>query len=351
MPILSICIPTYNRNAQLQKLLSDLQGCASILGDQIEILISDNCSTDTTEQLVRQMPQDFPIRYFRQSVNIGPTSNYLFLLTKSQGSYCWVTGDDDAIYAKEIVKLVNHLKAHSACSLLLVDTWLGLKCSKKLISMPRHGPCGSADIFIEIFKKSLFPFGHYTSLVFNRESVSSIIDGVGASPIAMGFWPHQFLLLAVLWTSKLPSYIYPFPLAMQGLPPSGETMSILHWSGIEASRLNMISSDSLQIPWILKLIFVSRELFSRRLFDLLMLIAIITPSSKYPFSLSRHKNRITNLAYRVISFFPRLAFSFSVPFFSLLGKYSRLYIRLCHKYSVCAESSAPIDSPRHLFDT
>lgn len=350
MPILSICIPTYNREARLQKLLSDLQGCASTLGDQIEILISDNCSTDATEQLVRQMSQDLPIRYFRQPLNIGPTRNYLFLLMQSQGSYCWVTGDDDTIYPNEIVNLVGHLKSHSACSILIVDTWLGLKCPIKLISMRRYGPCCSADIFIEIFKKSLFPFGHYTSLVFNRESLGSIIKGFGASQIAMGFWPHQFLLISILWTSKLPGYIYPFPLAMQGLPPSGETMSILTWSGIEASRLNMISSDILQIPLLLKLMLVSRELFSRRLLGLLILIAITTPSSKYPFFFSRNKTRIISLAYIVISLFSRLAFAFSVPLFSLLSQYSRLYVRLCHKYSVCAESSSPIDSPRHVFE-
>lgn len=350
MPILSICIPTYNRVARLQQLLSDLQECAGILGDQIEILISDNCSTDTTEQLVLQMPQYLPIRYFRQPVNIGPANNYMFLLMKSQGLYCWVTGDDDTIYVREVFNLVGHLKSHSACSVLIVDTWLDLNCSTKLINMPSHGPCGSADIFIAIFKKTLYPFGHFTSLVFNRESVDSIINGVGASQIAFGYWPHQFLLLSILWTTKLPSYIYPCPLAMQGLPPSGESLSIIKWSEIEASRLNMISSNILQIPFLLKLMLVTRELFSRRLLALLILIAIIIPSFKYPFVFSRHKNFIISLAYKAISIFPRLAFFFSVLFFSLLSQYSRLYIRLCHKYSVCAESSSPIDSPRHMFD-
>ena len=347
MPLLSICIPTYNRDAQLQQLLSDLQECAGILGDQIEILISDNCSTDATEQVVQLLPQDLPIRYFRQHVNIGATRNYSFLLKRSQGIYCWLLGDDDIINSEELIDFISHLKSHPAYALLIVDTTLRLECSTKLINMPCPGPCSSADILISIFKKSLYPFGHITSFVFNRKLVGSVLDGLDEKQITLGYWPHQFLFLSILWSSKLACYIYPRPLAMQVAPSSVQKLSILKWAEIEADRLNMICSNVLQIPILFKLIYVARELFSCRLLRLLILIAFIAPSSVYPFSSTKQKNSIISFPRKVISLFPRLVFSVSVILFTMPSKYSRVYIRLCRKYSVCPETSVPQNSPRY----
>ena len=52
MCILSICIPTYNRAALLKKTLDSIVNQKRFIDtDDVEIIISDNCSQDNTEKL------------------------------------------------------------------------------------------------------------------------------------------------------------------------------------------------------------------------------------------------------------------------------------------------------------
>lgn len=107
--LLSLCIPTYNRakclHQQFLRLLTlsqeELQG--------IEILISDNCSTDETEQIVRQFQQKISFRYLRNTENIGPDGNFLQCLRQSTGKYVWLLGDDDFLRTEHISALLSLL--------------------------------------------------------------------------------------------------------------------------------------------------------------------------------------------------------------------------------------------------
>lgn len=347
VPSLSVCIPTYNRASKLRNLLLELQKCSTALGDQIEVLVSDNCSSDTTEEVVGALSHNFPIKYFRQNVNTGPTSNYLFLLGKATGTYCWVTGDDDLIFVDEIISFVNFIKSQPIFSLFVVDTQLALE---KLAKLPHEGCSASICILFSILRRGLYPFGHYTCLVFNTNLLHKLIADIGDSEADLGFWPHQFFLLSILWNSSLSGYIYPSPLAMQGAPSCGEIMSIITWLDIEANRLSVISSPTLQISSIFKFIFVARELFSFRISKLLILLSVISPGSRYPFIPNRQKKNFLDVPYKLLFSPPYYFYSMSSLFFTILNKYFRLYIRLCLKYGICPESAAQIDSERYIIN-
>jgi abequosyltransferase len=49
-PLLSICIPTYNRSQYLKQALETYVSNAAF-DDEVEIVISDNASTDNTEKM------------------------------------------------------------------------------------------------------------------------------------------------------------------------------------------------------------------------------------------------------------------------------------------------------------
>lgn len=93
-PLVTIAIPTYNRaGSYLSETL------ASALAQDyapLEILVSDNASTDGTEELVRRS-MDRRLRYVRHGVNIGSTANYNFCLASARGDYFLLLHDDDAI--------------------------------------------------------------------------------------------------------------------------------------------------------------------------------------------------------------------------------------------------------------
>lgn len=70
-PLVSICIPTYNRRAYLNQVLDAYIRENEVLAGKVEIVVSDNASTDGTEGLVKDYQEKCPhIRYFRNAENI-----------------------------------------------------------------------------------------------------------------------------------------------------------------------------------------------------------------------------------------------------------------------------------------
>ncbi len=96
-PLLTIAIPTYNRVSFLQLLLHTL--LPQIQNRQeIELLISDNASSDGTQQFIQDLPrEDLTLTYIRNSENIGADGNFLQCFEMARGRYFWLVGDDDVI--------------------------------------------------------------------------------------------------------------------------------------------------------------------------------------------------------------------------------------------------------------
>ncbi|MFH5885735.1 glycosyltransferase [Halalkalibaculum sp. DA3122] len=93
-PFITIAIPTYNR---ADKYLRQTLECATRQNyENIEILVSDNCSTDETPEVVRSF-SDPRIKFYQQQENLGAYGNWNFLLDKARGDYFHMYHDDDRI--------------------------------------------------------------------------------------------------------------------------------------------------------------------------------------------------------------------------------------------------------------
>jgi glycosyltransferase involved in cell wall biosynthesis len=93
-PLVTIGIPTYNRADGY--LRQALESAVNQTYQNIEIIVSDNCSTDHTESLVKSF-SDPRIRYFRHVENIGAANNFNFCLEQAKGAYFLLLHDDDLI--------------------------------------------------------------------------------------------------------------------------------------------------------------------------------------------------------------------------------------------------------------
>ena len=69
-PIISICIPTYNRSRHLSNCLNSIILNKNISNLNIQICVSDNCSTDDTEKVVRLAQREIDIEYQKNEENI-----------------------------------------------------------------------------------------------------------------------------------------------------------------------------------------------------------------------------------------------------------------------------------------
>lgn len=116
-PLVSIGIPTFNRADSLRETLDSL--CAQTYKN-IEIIISDNASTDGTETLCRAYAaRDTRLFYFRQEKNIGQMNNYSFLLSKARGAYFMWAQDDDFLDPTYVSVLTDTLERNPDYSVAL----------------------------------------------------------------------------------------------------------------------------------------------------------------------------------------------------------------------------------------
>lgn len=94
--LLSLCIPIYNRGTYLEKMLLRFFEDKELFENDIELIISDNCSEEDLKAIVDSYRQQgLEVTYYRQETNIGPDGNFLFCFGKAKGKYCWLLGSDD----------------------------------------------------------------------------------------------------------------------------------------------------------------------------------------------------------------------------------------------------------------
>lgn len=101
MTKLSICVPTYNRSTMLLELLDSIYEQVKGKYEKcVEVAISDNCSTDDTQEKIVEYIEHhkgFAIVYSRNETNIGPDRNYIQCVKIASGDYAWIMGSDDKI--------------------------------------------------------------------------------------------------------------------------------------------------------------------------------------------------------------------------------------------------------------
>jgi glycosyltransferase involved in cell wall biosynthesis len=112
--ILSISIPTYNRKSNLNILLDFLLYELNRFDPQkelVEIVITDNASTDGTALLMKEYIQrDVRIKYFENDKNYGIDENIARAVENATGKYVHLMSDDDCIepgFHEELTRFLN----------------------------------------------------------------------------------------------------------------------------------------------------------------------------------------------------------------------------------------------------
>jgi glycosyltransferase involved in cell wall biosynthesis len=102
-PTVSVLVPTYNRAEPLERALILL---IKQTYSNMEIVVSDNCSSDGTKQIVQELSRlDSRIKYFRQIENVGVVENFNLLLKKfSMGEYVIFHPDDDCLIMENYIE-------------------------------------------------------------------------------------------------------------------------------------------------------------------------------------------------------------------------------------------------------
>lgn len=110
-PILSICIPTWNRWHTLGQVIESVVSQDVFMDGDIEILISDNCSDDNTYSVVQKYLQNFQnIRYYKNETNIWAMPNINKAYSLCSWKYIWCLSSHMKLLSNSLVmilKLIN----------------------------------------------------------------------------------------------------------------------------------------------------------------------------------------------------------------------------------------------------
>lgn len=159
-PLLSIVIPTYNRNAavveNVSRILPQLRSVA------VELIVLDNCSKIPVRESLREALGEHVfdvVTVIRNAGNLGLVGNSLRAFEVGTAPYIWTLCDDDAIAPDGVSTVLNCIRQHDQC----VYFWF------PVLGGPAHRGPGVYDGLLAAIKAepNLF-FIALSSCAFNR---------------------------------------------------------------------------------------------------------------------------------------------------------------------------------------
>ncbi|MFH7030273.1 MAG: glycosyltransferase family 2 protein [Heteroscytonema crispum UTEX LB 1556] len=189
--LLTIAIPTYNRAELLDKQLAWLAQAIKGFEADCEILVSDNCSTDNTQYIIKKWQgilSNITFNSNKNPENLGVMKNIIYCLSAATTKYVWTIGDDDPIQDRSIPYVISKLKKHEDLSLL----FLNFSGRNKITGEPVHPPtivgnrwfdadtedgCGDGKaIFEHCFNKSVGAVIFLTATIYRTDLVKRALE-------------------------------------------------------------------------------------------------------------------------------------------------------------------------------
>lgn len=164
-PLVTVAIPVFNGEERISHAI--LSACRQTYSN-LEILISDNCSTDNTENICASFKAtDLRIKYYRQKQNIGSIENFHWLLSQATGDYFVLLSDDDQISTYFIQEALDILDANQGigtvfCHVEVLD-YTSNTTVKKIQTSSMH---------------SNSKFNRYIGRLLNMENGSHVLFGL-----------------------------------------------------------------------------------------------------------------------------------------------------------------------------
>ena len=110
MPLLSLCLATYNRARYLDRYLTHHLGALDAAGVDYELVVSDNCSADETPEILARYASRRPrMRVTRQPRNVGVYPNILTTLHQARGEVVVSIADDDMAIPDQLLAYVQRM--------------------------------------------------------------------------------------------------------------------------------------------------------------------------------------------------------------------------------------------------
>ncbi|MEM4367950.1 MAG: glycosyltransferase, partial [Candidatus Anstonellales archaeon] len=216
-PFLSICIPTFQRKESLKKLLGHLVRAIEKyrLRDEVEVVISDNASSDRTYEMLMVYAKDKNfLKIRRNHKNLGCDKNIINVLTEARGEYCWLINDHAPIVFHNFSYFIDFLKEQQdfICG-LIIPAEKQLKLGKRFVK-ERYMNDEFIEEYINYVKNSnesdISLLGYINCFIFKRSLIKKIKKRL-IKEKNYYYWAHLTIFLYLISRFKGSIIVYKEP--------------------------------------------------------------------------------------------------------------------------------------------
>lgn len=220
-PLLTIAVPTYNRSEYLRRSLESIITQileADTFAESIELIVSDNCSTDDTAEVVKNLSSRYSfIKYNKNDENGGPDKNFLKCILLAKGKFTYLIGDDDILLPNSLNRIVDAVKENQSSSIIMIN---GFRSASPEFNQTKEGLIIKKPSKIEYFHDknrflrtiTLRAITFMSCIIYNNDylrSIPHLEEGIGTH-FVQTFW----LLKTLSVCPK--AVIFPYPWVAQG---------------------------------------------------------------------------------------------------------------------------------------
>lgn len=177
-PLLTLAVPTYNRLHCLRLLLEAILPEVRELrarGTDVDLLVSDNASSDGTAEYLVALAQRGDVRLLRNATNIGADANVLRCFHEARGRHLWILGDDDLPLPGVVLRVARFLAESEPDLLYLPARWHACDLSLLRRAPPSpHPPCELAPMQLAVRANAYVTF--LSSWVVHRDRYLALAD-------------------------------------------------------------------------------------------------------------------------------------------------------------------------------
>lgn len=225
-PLLSVTIPTWNRSQFLKKMVLSVTTQAERYGlvSDVEVVISDNASTDDTPSVVADLQAQTPVRinYHRNDVNLGAIKNIVKTLELSCGHYWMLYGDDDLMVDGALPLILNALRGHPEATLFIFEQEGGI-----IKLSPTGGPALLS--IAEAARQHLYYIGNAGVFAVRTNDAQAQLARYGLERFTGTCWPQTQLAFAALALNQQPTPVLAVPIASSRSPYHGGNTIYTSW--------------------------------------------------------------------------------------------------------------------------
>lgn len=114
--VLSICVPTYNRPKEFERMLL---GLLPQLTKETEVVVRDDSQNNESKEVFDRLFEGKEISYqYFSGDKIGLDAASLFLLEQAKGTFFWLFSDDDELLDGGVAEVVRLIKSYPELNLI-----------------------------------------------------------------------------------------------------------------------------------------------------------------------------------------------------------------------------------------